>query len=52
MTDDLLIRRADEDSAAAESSHGAEWGARIRAAPLNTIGDERDSEELAGTDQT
>src|ERR1700694_6239518 len=37
MTDDLLIRRT-EESAAAESSHWAEWDARNRAAPLNAMG--------------
>ncbi len=37
MTDNLLIRRADEP-AAAGYSHGAEWGARPGAAPLNTMG--------------
>jgi DNA-directed RNA polymerase subunit alpha len=37
MTDDVLIRQADEP-AAAVSSHGAEWNARPQAAPLNTMG--------------
>src|SRR6516164_2652314 len=38
MTDDLLIRRAEQVTAAAESSHGAEWDARDRVAPLNAMG--------------
>ena len=38
MTDDVLIRRAHEESAAAENFHGAEWGARTMAAPLNAMG--------------
>jgi DNA-directed RNA polymerase subunit alpha len=38
MSEDLLIRRTDETSAAAEPSHGAEWGARPAAAPLNAMG--------------
>src|SRR5712691_11752223 len=38
MTDDILIRRTSEESAAAETSHGAEWGARPAAAPLNAMG--------------
>src|SRR5262245_60673006 len=37
MTDDVLLRRT-EESAAAETSHGAEWNARSGAAPLNTMG--------------
>src|SRR5262249_6802194 len=37
MTDDVLIRRAPEP-AAADHSHGAEWGARPAAAPLNAMG--------------
>jgi DNA-directed RNA polymerase subunit alpha len=39
MTEDVLIRRAEDPSAAAELSHGAEWGARPTTAPLNTMGD-------------
>ena len=39
MTDDTLIRRTNDESAAAESSHWAEWDARNRAAPLNAMGD-------------
>ena len=38
MTDDILIRRMSEDSAAAENSHGAEWGTRPAAAPLKAMG--------------
>src|SRR5437763_15950627 len=38
MTDDVLIRRAHEEPAAAENSHGAEGGARPSAAPLNAMG--------------
>src|SRR5438034_4548892 len=38
MNDDLLIRRSPEAFAAAESPHGAEWGARPSAAPLNAMG--------------
>ena len=38
MTDDVLIRLAPEESAAAENSHGAEWGARRTAVPLNAMG--------------
>jgi DNA-directed RNA polymerase subunit alpha len=38
MTDDILIRRTSDESAAAETSHGAEWGARPAAAPLNAMG--------------
>ncbi|MEA2946521.1 MAG: DNA-directed polymerase subunit alpha, partial [Alphaproteobacteria bacterium] len=37
MTDDVLIRRAHDEPAAADNSHGAEWGARS-AAPLNAMG--------------
>src|SRR5437773_11421332 len=37
MTDEVLIRRADEP-AAADISHGAEWDARPSAAPLNAMG--------------
>src|SRR5262249_58969326 len=37
MTDNVLIRRAPEP-AAADHSHGAEWGARPAAAPLNAMG--------------
>src|SRR5262245_54539676 len=37
MTDDVLIRRAQDESAAADNSHGAEWGARPAAAPLNAM---------------
>jgi len=39
MTDDILIRQTRDASAAAESSHWAEWDARNRAAPLNAMGD-------------
>src|SRR5260370_823905 len=39
MTDNPSIRRTDDASAAAESSHWAEWDARNRAAPLNAMGD-------------
>src|SRR5262245_63766689 len=38
MTDDVLIRRAQDESAAADNSHGAEWGARTNTAPLNAMG--------------
>src|ERR1700704_27331 len=39
MTDDVLIRRTQDESAAADKSHGAEWGAaRPAAAPLNAMG--------------
>ena len=38
MTDDVLIRRTSEESAAADNSHGAEWGARPAAAPLKAMG--------------
>src|SRR6516165_2897434 len=38
MTDDVLIRRAPEGSAAASNSHGAEWGVRPAAAPRNAMG--------------
>src|SRR5262249_53892537 len=38
MTDDVLIRQAQEGPATAENSHGAEWGARPAAAPLNAMG--------------
>src|SRR5438477_3277639 len=38
MNDDILIRRARDELAAAENSHGAEWGARPAAAPLNAMG--------------
>jgi DNA-directed RNA polymerase subunit alpha len=39
MTDDVLIRRTHDESAAADKSHGAEWGAaRPAAAPLNAMG--------------
>src|SRR5262245_31039961 len=38
MTDDVLIRRTPEEPAAAQNSHGAEWGARPAAAPLNAMG--------------
>jgi hypothetical protein len=36
MTDDVLIRRAHPESAIADTSHGAEWGAR--SAPRNLTG--------------
>ena len=39
MTEDILIRRPADTSAAAETSHGAEWDARNRAAPLKAMGD-------------
>ena len=39
MTDETFIRRTNDESAAAESSHWAEWDARNRAAPLNAMGD-------------
>src|SRR5947209_9608057 len=35
MTDDVLIRRAPEETAATESSHGAEWGARPNVTGVN-----------------
>src|SRR5204862_6516946 len=38
MTDDVLIRRASEEPAAANNSHGAEWGVRPAAAPRNAMG--------------
>ncbi|MEA2923196.1 MAG: DNA-directed polymerase subunit alpha, partial [Alphaproteobacteria bacterium] len=38
MTDDILIRRAAEESAGADHSHGAEWGARPAAAPVKAMG--------------
>src|SRR6202158_4814444 len=38
MTDDVLIRRASEESVAANNSHGAEWGVRPAAAPRNAMG--------------
>ncbi len=38
MTDDILIRRAPEESVAAGTSHGAEWGMRSAAAPRNAMG--------------
>src|SRR5437764_1179363 len=38
MTDDVLIRRAHEEPAAADNSHGAEWGVRPAAAPRNAMG--------------
>ena len=37
MTDDILIRRAAEESAA-DHSHGAEWGTRPAAAPVKAMG--------------
>jgi DNA-directed RNA polymerase subunit alpha len=37
MTDDILIRRAAEESAA-DHSHGAEWGTRPAAAPIKAMG--------------
>src|SRR4026208_1972887 len=37
MTDDILIRRT-SDGSAAENSHRAEWGARPAAAPLKAMG--------------
>src|SRR2546428_6462360 len=38
MTNGVLIRRNLHDSVAAETSHGAEWGARPFTAPLNAMG--------------
>src|SRR5262245_8238399 len=38
MTEDVLIRRTPEVSAAADLSHGAEWDARTNVAPLNAMG--------------
>src|SRR5258708_7434607 len=38
MTDDVLIGRTPEESAAAENSPGAEWGARPAAAPHKGMG--------------
>jgi DNA-directed RNA polymerase subunit alpha len=38
MTDDVLIRRAPEESVAASNSHGAEWGVRPAVAPRNAMG--------------
>ena len=38
MTDDILIRRTSEESAATDHSHGAEWGARPAAAPVKAMG--------------
>jgi DNA-directed RNA polymerase subunit alpha len=38
MNDDILIRRPVEASAAADLSHGAEWDARTKVAPLNAMG--------------
>ena len=38
MTDDILIRRAAEESAGADHPHGAEWGARPAAAPVKAMG--------------
>src|SRR5262249_53063733 len=37
MNDDILIRRGGEPSAA-DHSHGAEWDARARRAPLDSMG--------------
>ena len=39
MTDDVLIGRTPEESAAAGNSPGAEWGARPAAAPHKGMGD-------------
>ena len=39
MNDEILIRRAADAPAAADSSHWAEWDARNRAAPLKAMGD-------------
>ena len=38
MTDDVLIRRSSEETATAENSPGAEWGARPAAAALKGMG--------------
>jgi len=38
MTDDILIRRTPGPFAAEDPSHGAEWDARTRGAPRNTMG--------------
>src|SRR6266550_1274576 len=38
MNDDILIRMSAETSAAADLSHGAEWGARPSPARLNAMG--------------
>ena len=47
---DTFIRPADGPQAAAENSHGAEWGAKADRA-TQYDGCKRDPEELAGTDQ-
>ena len=39
MNDEILIRRATEATAAADSSRWAEWDARNRTAPLKAMGD-------------
>ena len=36
---DTLIRPTDAPSTAADFSHGAEWDARSKSAPLNAMGD-------------
>jgi DNA-directed RNA polymerase subunit alpha len=38
MTDDLLIQRTPDPSAADDHSHGAAWDARAAGAPLNAMG--------------
>jgi DNA-directed RNA polymerase subunit alpha len=38
MTDELLIRRTPDPSAAGDFSHGAEWDARTNSAPLKAMG--------------
>ena len=38
MTDDVLIRLAPEQSRRRRKFHGAEWGARRTAVPLNAMG--------------
>ena len=38
MNDDILLRARAEASAAADLSHGAEWGARSNVAPLKAMG--------------
>jgi hypothetical protein len=38
MTDDVLIRRSPEETATAENSPAAEWGARPAAAALKGMG--------------
>src|SRR5215813_4244563 len=38
MSEDTLLQRTSDPSAANEISHGAEWDARTKAAPLNAMG--------------